>query len=194
MGEPVRCARFRADLGPIGHWLQAHTLDTLPFLLNVIRGELALVGPRPETEEHVLRWKHLVPDYERRFAVLPGVTGLAQISGYSDGEARSIARRAQYDLYYVDHRSLLLDVRTLARTSSVVLRGVGFLRPEGVAALQLRFNGHASGNGHASSNGHGPRNGARSEGVTAHLSGHDGVHAPRLAGVENSGAKGATTP
>jgi hypothetical protein len=91
---------------------------------------MALVGPRAETEEHVLRWKQAIPEYERRFTVLPGVTGLAQISGYSDSEAKGISRRAQYDLYYVDHRSLLLDIRTLVRTMSVVFRGDGFLRHE----------------------------------------------------------------
>ena len=82
------------------------------------------MGPRPETEEYVLRWKHVVPDYDRRFCTLPGMTGLAQLSGYPDTDMRGIARRAQYDLFYVDHRSLLLDVRTLAWAFMVVLRGV----------------------------------------------------------------------
>jgi hypothetical protein len=84
---------------------------------------MALVGPRPETEEYVLRWKQVVPEYDRRFSVLPGLTGLAQVSGYSDVEPRGIARRAQYDLFYVDHRSLLLDVRTLACAMTLMMRG-----------------------------------------------------------------------
>ena len=84
---------------------------------------MAWVGPRPETEEYVLRWKHVLPGYERRFGVLPGMTGLAQVSGYSDTDPRGIARRAQYDLYYVDHCSLLLDVRTMARALLLAVRG-----------------------------------------------------------------------
>jgi len=84
---------------------------------------MAWVGPRPETEEYVLRWKQVLPGYERRFGVLPGMTGLAQVSGYPDTDPLGIARRAQYDLYYVDHCSLLLDVRTLARALLLALRG-----------------------------------------------------------------------
>jgi FlaA1/EpsC-like NDP-sugar epimerase/lipopolysaccharide/colanic/teichoic acid biosynthesis glycosyltransferase len=122
LGIRIRCGRFNTSAGPVGRWVEARDLGHLPFLLNVIRCEIALVGPRPETEEYVLRWKHVVPDYERRFTVLPGLTGLAQVSGYSDADPRGIARRAQYDLYYVDHRSLLLDVRTAAWASMVMLR------------------------------------------------------------------------
>jgi FlaA1/EpsC-like NDP-sugar epimerase/lipopolysaccharide/colanic/teichoic acid biosynthesis glycosyltransferase len=121
LGAPIRCARFRTDLGPLGRWIAARRLDKLPFLLNVLRGEMALVGPKPEKEELVLRWAGVVPDYARRFSVLPGVTGLAQVSNCSDSDADGVVRRVQYDLYYIDHRSLLLDLRTLVRTVRVVL-------------------------------------------------------------------------
>jgi lipopolysaccharide/colanic/teichoic acid biosynthesis glycosyltransferase len=107
-----------------------HRLDKLPFLLNVLRGEMALVGPKPEKKELVLRWKNLVPDYARRFTVLPGVTGLAQVSDCADDDAEGVQRRVQYDLYYIDHRTFLLDVRTLIRTVAVVLR-----RPRPIPAV-----------------------------------------------------------
>ena len=122
MGAPIRCARFRTDLGPLSRWIAARRLDKLPFLLNVVRGEMALVGPKPEKEELVLRWSGLIPGYARRFTVQPGVTGLAQVSGCSDSDAEGVVRRVQYDLYYIDHRSLLLDLRTLFRTFRVVLQ------------------------------------------------------------------------
>ena len=122
LGAPITCARFRADLGPISRLVSRHRLDKLPWLLNVIRGEMALVGPKPEKEELVLRWQSLVPDYARRFTVRPGLTGLAQVSGISDCDADGVVRRVHYDLFYVEHRSLLLDLRTLARTLAVVLR------------------------------------------------------------------------
>jgi FlaA1/EpsC-like NDP-sugar epimerase/lipopolysaccharide/colanic/teichoic acid biosynthesis glycosyltransferase len=120
LGSPIRCARFRTDLGPIGRWVGARRLDKLPFLLNVLRGEMALVGPKPEKEELVLRWSGVVPEYHRRFSVPPGVTGLAQVSDCSDSDAEGVIRRVKYDLYYIDHRSLLLDLRTLLRTVRVV--------------------------------------------------------------------------
>jgi lipopolysaccharide/colanic/teichoic acid biosynthesis glycosyltransferase len=120
LGAPIRCGRFRTDLGPVGRWVAARRLDKLPFLLNVIRGEMALVGPKPEKEELVLRWAGVVPEYHRRFSVLPGVTGLAQVSDCADSDAEGVIRRVKYDLYYIDHRSLLLDLRTLLRTVRVV--------------------------------------------------------------------------
>ena len=124
-GAPFRCAHLRRDVGPASRWLARRSLDRLPLLLNVLRGDMALVGPRPETSDEVLRWHALSPEFERRFAVLPGITGLAQLSACSGGGPAGIACRIQYDLYYVDHRSLLLDVRTLARTLKVVLSGPG---------------------------------------------------------------------
>ena len=83
---------------------------------------MALVGPKPEREELVLRWSDAVPDYERRFAVLPGVTGLAQVSGCPDSDLEGVSRRVLFDLHYVEHRSFLLDLRTLVRTAVVVMR------------------------------------------------------------------------
>ncbi|MBI1796802.1 MAG: polysaccharide biosynthesis protein [Candidatus Eisenbacteria bacterium] len=127
LGQPLRCARFRSDLGPVSRWLASRRLDKLPFLINVLRGELTLVGPKPEKGELVLRWHHVVPDYARRFSVTPGVTGLAQVSECPDSDADGVVRRVHYDLFYIDNRSLLLDVRTLGRTLGVLAR-----RPRGV--------------------------------------------------------------
>jgi lipopolysaccharide/colanic/teichoic acid biosynthesis glycosyltransferase len=122
LGQPLRCARFRSDLGRVSRWAARHRLDQLPFLLNVLRGEMTLVGPKPEREDLVLRWHNLVPDYARRFTVLPGVTGLAQVSDCADSDADGVVRRVHYDLFYIDNRSLLLDVRTLGRTLGVLSR------------------------------------------------------------------------
>jgi FlaA1/EpsC-like NDP-sugar epimerase/lipopolysaccharide/colanic/teichoic acid biosynthesis glycosyltransferase len=121
LGKPFDCARFRSDLGPISSWIARRRLDKTPFLLNVLRSEMTLVGPKPEKQELVLRWQGLVPDYARRFTVLPGVTGLAQVSECADSDADGVVRRVHYDLYYIDNRSLLLDVRTLGRTFGVVV-------------------------------------------------------------------------
>ena len=122
LGQPFTCWRFRSDLGPVSRWLARHRLDKIPFLLNALRHEMTLVGPNPEKEHIVLRYGGLVPDYSRRFRVLPGVTGLAQISECGDEDAEGMVRRTHYDLFYIDHRSLILDMRTLWRTAGMILR------------------------------------------------------------------------
>jgi hypothetical protein len=122
-GTPLSCLRFSRDLGPISRWVARHRLDTIPYLFNVLRGEMALVGPKPAREDLVLRWCGLNSEYERRFTVQPGVTGLAQVSGWSEDDLEGLLRRAEYDLYYMEHRSLLLDVRTMVRTLRLVLGG-----------------------------------------------------------------------
>ncbi len=145
LGAPIECDRFRSDLGPISRWIARHHLDTIPFLLNVLRGEMALVGPWPEHQDLVLRWKNLVPGYERRFTVLPGVTGLARVSGCDDDTPAGVERRVGFDLHYVEHRSLLLDLRILLRTVTVVLRRPGpRIAAAGLAPARRILGGEAS--------------------------------------------------
>jgi FlaA1/EpsC-like NDP-sugar epimerase/lipopolysaccharide/colanic/teichoic acid biosynthesis glycosyltransferase len=120
LGSPIACARFRTDLGRVSRWAGARGFDRIPMLLNVIRGEMALVGPEPEREDVVLRLKSMAPEYDRRFTVLPGFTGLARVSGCADSPPGSATRRIQYDLYYIEHQSLLLDLRTLFRAIRVI--------------------------------------------------------------------------
>jgi FlaA1/EpsC-like NDP-sugar epimerase/lipopolysaccharide/colanic/teichoic acid biosynthesis glycosyltransferase len=138
LGEPITCSRFRSDLGPVSRWVGRRRLDKLPWALNVLRGEMALVGPKPEKEDLVLRWHHLVPDYARRFSVRPGLTGLAQVSGIADADADGVVRRVHYDLFYVDHRTFLLDMRTMLRTLAVVLMRPRGTPPGGEAAADAR--------------------------------------------------------
>ena len=103
----------------IGAVLRRTSFDEVPQLLNVLRGEMSLVGPRPEIPEIVAQYPQA---YRLRHAVLPGITGLAQINGRSD---LTYAQTVAYDLSYVRHRSDGLDLRILARTALPVLRGTG---------------------------------------------------------------------
>src|SRR4051794_414128 len=102
----------------IGRMLRKTSLDELPQLINVIRGEMSLVGPRPHALAHDEYYGRAIPAYTRRFAVKPGITGWAQVNG-ARGETATVAdmqRRVDLDLWYVEHRSLALDLKILAWT------------------------------------------------------------------------------
>lgn len=106
---------------PIGQFLRRTSLDELPQLLNVLRGEMSLVGPRPVTVDELV--EHYGPDNARAFVqVKPGVTGLWQVSGRSD---TGYSERVQLDRRYVAEMSPLLDLSILARTVPAVLAGRG---------------------------------------------------------------------
>jgi hypothetical protein len=103
----------------MGKWLRRFSLDELPQLVNVVAGHMSLVGPRPHD-------KHELPDdrveHDPRLSMRPGLTGLWQVNARTDP---SIARRVHYDLEYVDHWSLTLDLRILAKTIPAVVLGNG---------------------------------------------------------------------
>jgi lipopolysaccharide/colanic/teichoic acid biosynthesis glycosyltransferase len=103
----------------LGALARKTSVDELPNLLNVLRGEMSLVGPRPEVSEIVEQYP---PEYHRRHSVPPGIAGLAQVQGRSD---LAYAEVIKYDLTYVDEHSFLGDLRILARTAAVVARGIG---------------------------------------------------------------------
>jgi lipopolysaccharide/colanic/teichoic acid biosynthesis glycosyltransferase len=107
----------------IGRMLRNTSLDELPQLLNVIRGDMSLVGPRPHVPGMLaasIPYEHLVPYYFVRHVVRPGVTGLAQVSGYrgSTTEAESAIGRISCDLEYIEKWSLWLDMRIIVQTVS----------------------------------------------------------------------------
>jgi exopolysaccharide biosynthesis polyprenyl glycosylphosphotransferase len=105
----------------VGRFLRKTRLDEVPQLVNVLRGDMSLVGPRPERPEHVSRLTQKIPFYRTRLVVRPGLTGWAQVS-YSYGSTDEDALvKLQYDLYYVRHVSLLLDVNIMLRTVGRVL-------------------------------------------------------------------------
>jgi exopolysaccharide biosynthesis polyprenyl glycosylphosphotransferase len=105
----------------VGRWLRKLRIDEIPQLWSVIRNDMSLVGPRPERPFFVQDLERQVPGYGQRHVVKPGVTGWAQIN-YSYGNTIDDAFiKLQYDLYYVRHRSLALDVAILLRTVKVVV-------------------------------------------------------------------------
>lgn len=103
---------------PFAVWLRRTGLDELPQLIHVVRGEMSLVGPRPERPHFVKKFKRQFPAYAARLRARPGITGWAQVNGYR-GDT-SIAGRLDCDLHYLRHSSPLFDLRILLRTLSVL--------------------------------------------------------------------------
>jgi lipopolysaccharide/colanic/teichoic acid biosynthesis glycosyltransferase len=101
---------------PIGWVLRACHIDELPQLFNVLRGEMSLIGPRPERPEIVTQLERVFPDYRRRLAVRPGVTGLAQVLQAPDTDLESVRRKLQFDLHYLESWSLRLDSQIVMAT------------------------------------------------------------------------------
>jgi lipopolysaccharide/colanic/teichoic acid biosynthesis glycosyltransferase len=113
-----------ARLRPFGRWLRAASLDELPELLNVLKGDISLVGPRPLLVQYLARY---TPEQARRHEVRPGLTGWAQVNGRN---AITWEEKFRLDVWYVDHQSLWLDLRILAMTLVSVLRRQGISADE----------------------------------------------------------------
>jgi lipopolysaccharide/colanic/teichoic acid biosynthesis glycosyltransferase len=100
----------------LGRLLRRTHLDELPQLWNVIRGDMSIIGPRPERPEFVAPLEKAIPLYAERLLVRPGVTGLAQVQAPADTDLASVRRKLTYDLYYIRHMGLWLDLRILLCT------------------------------------------------------------------------------
>ena len=124
-----------ARLTRVGRLLRATSLDELPTLVNVLRGEMSLVGPRPLPVTYLHRYDDV---QARRLEAVPGITGWAQVNG------RNTLRwddKLALDVWYVDHASLGLDLRILARTVMMVLRREGIDHADGVTMTEFRGPG-----------------------------------------------------
>ncbi len=112
---------------PVGKLLRRMRIDELPQLFNVLRGEMSLVGPRPECIEYMEELNAKIPGYAARLGLKPGLTGIAQIeSGYAN-DLDSYRRKVAYDLLYLQNCCLTNDLRILFRTAKVVFTGFGAL-------------------------------------------------------------------
>ncbi|GJL52075.1 TIGR03013 family XrtA/PEP-CTERM system glycosyltransferase [Candidatus Nitrospira salsa] len=109
----------------VGYWLRRLRLDELPQFMNVLKGEMSLVGPRPERPHFVQELRTFIPFYDLRHTVRPGITGWAQTCFQYAASLEDSHMKLQYDLYYVKNLSLWLDIRILLRTFHVVLLGTG---------------------------------------------------------------------
>lgn len=116
---PVWTANNDARRTPVGVFLRKTSLDEIPQLVNVLKGDMSLVGPRPERPYFVEQFKDVVPKYLDRHRVKTGMTGWAQVNGLRGNT--SLEERIKYDLYYIEHWSLAFDIKILLRTIKVAL-------------------------------------------------------------------------
>ena len=135
VGRDGRALPDADRLTPFGKLLRSTSLDELPELWNVLRGDMSLVGPRPLLLEYLDRY---TPEQARRHEVRPGVTGWAQVHGRN---TVSWDERFRLDVWYVEHQSLMLDLRILVRTFTTVLRRTG-VSAQGEATMSV-FEGSA---------------------------------------------------
>lgn len=128
-GAEEDVARWAAQEDPritrLGRWLRKWRIDELPQLINVLKGEMSLVGPRPERPAFVSELRSTIPYYDLRHTVRPGITGWAQIRFRYGASVEDSHTKLQYDLYYIKNLSLALDFRIILGTIRVVLLGAG---------------------------------------------------------------------
>jgi len=109
----------------LGRLMRKLRIDELPQLFNVLKGEMSIVGPRPERPEFVRELAEKIPHYHERHLVKPGITGWAQINFRYGASVDDSAEKLKYDLYYIKHRSIPFDLYIMLKTIGVVLRGKG---------------------------------------------------------------------
>jgi len=120
------CDALETDrITKLGQIIRKFRIDELPNFWNVFRGEMSLIGPRPDTWEYAEEYVKSVPHYRNRFSVHPGITGLAQVRGGYADNSRAVHRKARFDNHYVRNRTLMLDLYILWKTIVVVCSGFG---------------------------------------------------------------------
>lgn len=117
----VWAAANDSRITPVGKFLRKTRLDELPQVLNILTGEMSLIGPRPERPEFVEDLAKQLPFYRARHAVRPGITGWAQVQHQYASSVEEAKTKLEYDLYYVKHIGALLDLRIVLRTIPVML-------------------------------------------------------------------------
>jgi len=123
--RPVNTPLEETRIKALGVFLRRSRLDELPNFFNVLRGEMSVIGPRPDAWEHAVHYFTTIEQYRYRFQVLPGITGLAQVvAGYADGQ-NATRRKARFDKFYVQNRSISLECLVICRTLTVLMNGFG---------------------------------------------------------------------
>ncbi|HZR42600.1 MAG TPA: sugar transferase, partial [Ktedonobacteraceae bacterium] len=116
VGAPVWASVGDTRVTRVGRFLRSTHLDELPQVLNILRGEMSLIGPRPERQTFVSQLEQVIPFYRCRLRVKPGLTGWAQVKHPYASTNYDALIKLQYDLYYIKHQSFILDLCIILRT------------------------------------------------------------------------------
>ena len=122
---PVWASKDDPRYTPVGGWLRRTRLDEIPQLWNVLRGDMSLVGPRPERPYFVEKLIGKIPLYSRRHRIRPGITGWAQVMWHYDSSLEDVQQKVKFDLFYIENMSLSMDLKILLRTFQAVISGGG---------------------------------------------------------------------
>ena len=122
---PVWSQKGDPRITKVGKFIRKVRIDELPQIWNVLKGEMSLVGPRPERPYFVEQLSKEIPLYKRRLRVRPGVTGWAQVKHKYDETIEDVKQKLKYDLFYIENMSIRMDLKILFRTVFVVLFGKG---------------------------------------------------------------------
>jgi lipopolysaccharide/colanic/teichoic acid biosynthesis glycosyltransferase len=123
--DPVWCLEKDPRITPLGRVLRKSRMDEIPQFVNVLRGDMSIVGPRPERGYFFAQTEEKIPEFKYRLRAKPGITGLAQVEyGYTNS-VKGLKQKLDYDLEYINNISLSTDTKILLRTVSVVLTGRG---------------------------------------------------------------------
>ena len=109
----------------VGRFIRKLRIDEIPQLLNVIKGEMSFVGPRPERDYFVKKLEKIIPYYSQRFCVKPGITGWAQVRYGYGASVDDAVEKLNYDLFYIKNMSIFMDLIIVLRTVKIVLFGKG---------------------------------------------------------------------
>lgn len=122
-GKELQASKSDPRITPVGAMLRRTSLDELPQLINILKGDMSLVGPRPHAVSHNTYYETLIDRYASRHKMKPGLTGWAQVNGWR-GETETLdkmAKRVEYDIWYIENWSMALDLRILLQTPLVML-------------------------------------------------------------------------
>ena len=122
---PVWAAKIDPRVTPFGRFLRKSRIDEFPQVLNVLSGDMSLVGPRPERPFFVDKLKQAVPLYARRLKIKPGITGWAQVKGDYDTSIEAVKHKLEFDLYYLENMSLRMDLKIMLATVVTMIGGKG---------------------------------------------------------------------
>ena len=125
MGKPKWAAEHDPRITRAGRIIRKFRIDELPQIVNVLKGEMSIVGPRPEREYFIKQLSKKIPYYNVRHIIKPGITGWAQVRYQYGSSIEDSVQKLQYDLYYIKNNSLYLDIIILMDTVQVVLSGRG---------------------------------------------------------------------